>query len=95
MSKNEITEFIKQSIGQIKSGLSEGLALGGNFDFDISVATTKHKGGRIGISLANAGISSDTQQVHRIRFSIVDEKSREKNIQQIRKVLKDLKSELS
>lgn len=95
MSEGEISEFISKSIEQIKSGLPKGCVLNGNFDFDISVITTKETGGKIGIQLANIGHSRNTQQVHRIRFPIVDEKSRQKNIQQCMNVLKDFMSELS
>ena len=95
MSKEEIAEFISKSIEQIKSGLPNGCVLNGNFDFDISVITTKDTGGKIGIQLASIEHSRNTQQIHRIRFPIIDEKSREKNVQQCMKVLKDFMLELS
>jgi len=95
MSEDEIAEFISKSIEQIKSGLPNGCVLNGNFDFDISVITTKGTGGKIGIQLANIEHSRNTQQIHRIRFPIIDEKSREENIQQCMRVLKDFMLELS
>ena len=82
MEKNEIKEFVSESIRQIKSALPKGCVLDGKFDFDISVITTKETGGKIGIKLAGIGHTSNTQQLHRIRFSITDEKSQAKNLKQ-------------
>jgi len=87
--ENEISEFISQSIGQIKKGLSDGYSVEGRFHFDISVTTGKDKAGNIGLQLAGIGLRSNTHQTHRIQFSIIDEKSLEKNILQARNLLKD------
>jgi len=88
-AENEISEFISQSIEQIKKGLQEGYSVEGKFHFDISVTTGKDKAGNIGLQLAGIGFHSNSHQTHRIQFSIIDEKSLEKNISQARKLLKD------
>ena len=94
MVKNDIEEFISKTIEQIKKGLPKDCELNGSFDFDISVTTKKHTGGKLDIHLAGIGRSSNTQQIHRIRFQIIDKKSREKNMRYVRRFLKDLASEL-
>ncbi len=93
MDENEISEFVAKSIEQVKSGLPEDCDLAGNFDFEISVITTKSKDGKIGIHLANMGGRSETKQIHKIRFPIIDKKSRENNTEYAVKFLKDLISE--
>ena len=82
MAENEIKEFIAKSIEQIKAGLPEGCGLDGKFDFDISVITTKEKGGKIDIKLVGVGAESSVQQLHRIKFSVFDHKSRKQSIEQ-------------
>lgn len=94
-AKNDIEEFISQGIAQIKSGMPKDCVLNGNFDFDISVITTKGKKGKLNILLANIELGSDTKLIHRIRFSITDKQSREENAQFVYKFLKDLTSEFS
>jgi hypothetical protein len=86
---NEISEFIAQSIEQIKKGLQEGYSIEGKFHFDISVTTERDKAGNIGLQLAGVEFQSNIHQTHRIQFSIIDEKSLERNISQARKLLKD------
>ncbi len=88
-TNNEISEFITQSIEQIKKGLQDGYSIEGKFHFDISVTTGKDKAGNIGLQLAGVGFQSNIHQTHRIQFAIIDEKSLEKNISQARKLLKD------
>lgn len=90
---NEISEFISKSVEQVKSGLPKDCVLNGNFDFDISLVTTKQKGGKIGIHLAGLSSSSVNQQVHRVRFSITDKNSRDANVHYVRKLLKDIVNE--
>jgi hypothetical protein len=95
MRKNEIEEFIEQSIQQVKTAIPKGCLLGGKIDFDLSLITTKQGEGKIGIHLASIKGSSKVQQVHRISFSIIDEDSQAMILQQVRDMLQMLKSELS
>jgi len=92
MVKNDIEEFISKTIEQIKGGLPKDCELNSGFDFDISVTTSKKTGGKIDIHLAGVGHDSNTQRIHRIKFQIIDKKSREKNIRFVKKFLKDLAS---
>jgi len=94
-AKNDIEEFISKTIEQIKSGMPKECTLNGNFDFDISVMTTKGNKGKLDILLANIEHDSDMKQIHRIRFSITDKKSREENVQFAYQFLKNLASEFS
>ena len=94
-SKNDIEEFISKSIEQIKSGMPKGCVLDGNFNFDISVMTTKENRGKLDILLANVEHTTDTHQVHRLKFSITDKKSRDENVKFVYRFLKDLTSEFS
>lgn len=93
-ANNEISEFIAQSIEQIKKGLQKGYSVEGRFHFDISVTTGKDKAGNIGLQLTGIGFRSNTHQTHRIQFSIIDEKSLEKNISQARKLIRDFGQDL-
>ena len=94
MSQKEIEDFVKKSIEQIKSGLPQDCGLAGNFDFEISVVTTKGAKGGINISLVEAGLKSNLQQIHKIRFSIVDKKSQKENTQQAMQTLRKFFNEL-
>ena len=94
MKRNEISEFISKSIGQVKTGLPKDCVLNGNFDFDVSLVTETSKEGTIGIHLVGVGGSSSTQQAHRIRFSITDKKSMERNIKYAGKIIREIASEL-
>lgn len=95
MEKNDIAEFISKTIQDVKSGMPKGCALGGVFDFDISVTTEKKTGGKIDVHLAGIGRSSGSQQTHRIRFQIIDEKSREKNTNYVRSFMSEMASDLA
>ena len=76
--KEEIKEFVRGSIKQIKDALPEGFILEGKLDFDVSVTTKSDTEGKLNIKLAGIGRSAQTSQSHRLRFSIVDEKEQEK-----------------
>ncbi len=95
MVKNDIEEFISKFIGQVKSGIPKGCVLSSNFDFDLSVVTTKKNKGKLDILLATMEHTSDTKQVHRLKFSIADKKSREESTQYLNKVIQNFASELS
>ncbi len=94
MVENEIEEFISNTLKQIKSGLPKGFILNHELNFDISLATKSNKEGKIGIHIAGVGGSSETQQTHRVKFSIMDEKSRDKNINYIKKALRGMFKEI-
>ena len=76
--KQEIQEFVSNSIKQIKDALPEGFILDSKLDFDISVTTKADVNGKIDIKLVGLGTASETSQTHRLRFSIIDEKAQEK-----------------
>ena len=95
MKRNDIEEFIAQSIAQVKKGVPKGCVLQGKFDFDISVATERKTGGNINIRLAGAEHTRNIEQTHRIRFSIIDTKSQERTIESVRTCLKGIISDLS
>jgi len=94
-TNNEISEFIAQSIEQIKKGLQDGYSIDGRFHFDISVTTERDNAGNIGLQLAGVKLQSNIQHSHRIQFVIIDEKSLEKNISQARKLLKDFGQDMT
>jgi hypothetical protein len=80
MDDGEIKEFVSKSIEQIKAGLPEGCSIEGKFDFEVSLITSKEANGKIDIHLVNLGANSQAQQVHKIRFSIVDDQAQKKNM---------------
>jgi len=94
MAENEIEEFISNTIKQIELGLPKGFILAHELNFDISLTTTKQKQGKIGIHIAGIGGSSESQQTHKVKFSIIDEKSREKNLNYVKKTLRGMFEEI-
>jgi len=94
MTEKEIKEFVSKTIEQVKAGLPEGCGLNGNFDFEVSVIVTKGAKGGINISLAEAGLSSNVQQIHKIRFSVVDKKSAKENFNQAMLIMRKFIDEL-
>ena len=50
--------------------------------------------GRINISLVDAGANSNIQQIHKIRFSIVEKKSQKDNLNQAMATLRKFFNEL-
>ncbi|MBN1860326.1 MAG: hypothetical protein JW840_02570 [Candidatus Thermoplasmatota archaeon] len=95
MENNDIGEFISKAIQDVKSGMPEGCALGGVFDFDISVTTEKKKGGKLDIRLVGIGRSSGSKQTQRMRFQIIDEESRDKNTNYVMNFLDEMASNLA
>ena len=91
---NEIGKFVAESIDQVKAGLPDDCALQGTFNFDVSLITTEESDGKLDIKLAGIGRKSENQQVHRLRFAIVDKKSQEQNAEFAVKMIRDLVSEL-
>lgn len=94
MAENEIKEFVAKTIEQIKAGLPAGCGLNGNFDFEIGVITTKGVRGGLNIKLVNINGGANTQQVHKIRFSISDKKSQKENMAEAVRGLRKLFTEL-
>lgn len=94
--EQEIKEFISKTIEQIKAALPNGFALDSKLDFNISLITTKKDKGGIDIKLAVVGRDYETQQVHNVRFSIINEKSQKKANEEalnfIRKFVQDIVS---
>ena len=76
--KQEIKEFVSNSIKQIKDALPEGFILDSKMDFDVSLTTKSDAGGKIDIKLTGLGAKTENSQTHRLRFSIIDEKAQEK-----------------
>lgn len=94
-SEVKIGEFISESIEKIKSGMPKECVMNRNFDFEISVMTKKKTRGKLNIFLADIEHISNAHQIHKIRFSIIDKKSREENAQFTYKFLRNLTSEFS
>lgn len=83
MSDNkEIHEFVNGALKQIKDAIPEGYKLNNQINFDISVTTLTRADGKFDIKLAGFGMTSNKQQVHRINFSVIDEKSQKESIQE-------------
>jgi hypothetical protein len=95
MEDEEIKEFVSKSVGQIKAGLPDGCSIEGKFDFDISLIATKEANGKIDLHLAGAGGSAQSQQVHRIRFSIVDDKAQQKGFALAKTAIRQFVQELA
>ena len=90
MPNKEIEKFVLETMNQIQSGVPKGCMLNHEINFDISLITTKKAKGKFDIHIAGISGDRDKQQVHRVKFSIIDEQSRDKNMQQIQVVLRGL-----
>ena len=77
-------------ISKIKLHNFKGYKGDHEINFDISLITTKKAKGKFDIHIAGISGNVDKQQVHRVKFSIIDEQSREKNIQQLREPIRVL-----
>jgi len=90
MPNKEIEKFVLETMNQIQSGVPKGCMLNHEINFDISLITTKNAKGKFDIHIAGISGNVDKQQIHRVKFSIIDEQSREKNIQQLREPIRVL-----
>jgi hypothetical protein len=78
MSKAEIKKFVQETVKEIRDGLPEGFRIDDKIHFDISVVTTSKAKGGLDIKIASIGSDLESKNVHRINFSIVDEKAQAK-----------------
>lgn len=93
MPNKDIEKFVIETMNQIQSGVPKGCMLNHEINFDISLITTKNVKGKFDIHIAGISGDIDKQQVHRVKFSIIDEQSREKNIKQLREAIRGLVQE--
>lgn len=78
MSKSEIKKFVQETVKEIRDGLPEGFRIDDKIHFDISLVTTSKAKGGLDIKIASLGSDLESKNVHRINFSIVDEKAQAK-----------------
>ena len=78
MSKAEIQKFVQETVKEIRDGLPEGFRIDDKIHFDISVVTTSKAKGGLDIKIASLGSNLESKNVHKINFSIVDEKAQAK-----------------
>ncbi len=78
MSKSEIKKFVQETVKEIRDGLPEGFRIDDKIHFDIFVVTTSKAKGGLDIKIASLGSDLESKNVHRINFSIVDEKAQAK-----------------
>ena len=78
MSKSEIKKFVQETVNEIRDGLPEGFRIDDKIHFDISVVTTSKAKGGLDIKIASLGSDLESKNVHKINFSIVDEKAQAK-----------------
>lgn len=93
--KNDLEEFISETIEQVKSGTPDDCILSDNIYFDVSLLTDKKRNGKIGISLAGIEFTKNSNQVHRVRFAIADKKSRQENAVYLKKTMHSIFSEVA
>lgn len=78
MSKSEIQKFVQETVKEIRGGIPEGFRIDDKIHFDISVVTSSKAKGGLDIKIASLGSDIESKNVHRINFSIVDEKAQAK-----------------
>ncbi len=69
-SERELEEFIRESLAQIDAGLGNQYKPKETIEFEVAVTKTTTKGGKLGIKVAEAGISSSDQVTSRIKFEV-------------------------
>ena len=87
MEKSTVAKFVSESIEDIRSGLPEGFRINDKIDFEVSVITTEGADGKIDVKLASIGSNVASQNIQKIRFSVIDEKSQAKNMKQAKELL--------
>lgn len=95
MEKPELEQFISNTLNQIKSSLPEGFRIDDKVNFNVSVVTTSKINGGIDIKLANIGTNIESQIIHKVQFSIVDEVAQEKSMLQSKKMLGSILTDLA
>jgi len=79
MIKNQIEKFVNDSLKNIQSGVPVGFRVDDKIQFDIALVTKSKAKGGIDIKLANIGSDIESQTVHRVKFSVVDEAAQQKS----------------
>ena len=88
---DEITDFINA----VKDGISKSeennkFSLMSNVDFELSVITKKHGGGKINIAIASAGGDLEKQAISRIRFTMGNQATIDRGMESFVKILSGL-----
>ena len=78
MPSKQIKKFVQESIKEVREALPDGFRVDDKIHFDISVVTESKARGGLDIKIANLGSDLAAKNIHKIRFSIIDEKAQAK-----------------
>ncbi len=95
MTKNQVEKFVNESLKDIQSGLPEGFRIDDKIHFDIARVTKGKAKGGIDIKLANIGSAIESQSIHRMKFSVVDEAAQQKSWKIGKQMITDFFSKLA
>jgi len=91
----KLTNFVKRTIEELSGGLPKNHRVDSRLFFELSVLTSVNKKGGIDIKVASGDISSETQNLQKIKFSVVNEISEKKDMAMAKKGLKNLFSSIA
>ncbi len=95
MSASEIQKFVQKSLEEVNAALPNGFRVDDKIHFDISLVTTAKAKGELDIKIASLGSDLSSQNIHRLRFSIIDEQAQLKGWQTGLSALKILFQQIS
>jgi len=94
-SGSEIKKFIQESLKEIRDALPEKFRIDDKIHFEISVVTASKAKGGLDIKIASVGSDVASQNIHKIRFSIVDEEAQAKAWKIGKSILMNVFSEIA
>ena len=94
MSKTDIEKFVNETLKEIKGGLTKGFRIDDKVHFDIALVTNAKIKGKLDIKLVSIGSNLESQIVHRIKFSVIDEESQKKSQTLGKQMINDLMTTL-
>ena len=95
MSKSDIKKFIQESLKQIENAPPKGFRIDDKIQFDISVITTEKVKGGLDIKIASLDSDIASQNIHKIKFSVIDVKAQKKGWIVAKKILTELSLKMS
>jgi len=78
MVETQIKKFIQESIKEIRESLPQDFRIDDKIHFEIAVVTDAKAKGGLDIKIASVGADTSSQNIHKLKFSIVDEKAQKK-----------------
>jgi hypothetical protein len=76
----KVTDFVKETLKELSAGVPEKFRLDSKIFFELSVVSSKKKGGGVDIKVVSGSASQEVQNVQKIKFSVTNEESEKKDL---------------